>query len=57
MSAKEVKEWETQQGREDAVLLRRWDDEAKEVGKEVEGLDGYLDGIMKELEAEKERMK
>jgi 2-amino-1-hydroxyethylphosphonate dioxygenase (glycine-forming) len=52
MSEEEVKAWERQEGWEEAIMLRRWDDEAKVVGKEVPGLEAYRDGMARVLAVE-----
>ncbi len=42
-SAEEARVFETKPGYREAVMLRRWDDEAKIPGLQVPGLDAYLD--------------
>lgn len=49
MSADEVRNWEAHQGWKEAVMLRRWDDEAKVVGKGVPGLEAYLEPMVRVL--------
>lgn len=50
MSDAEISAFERLAGGEDAVLLRRWDDEAKVIGLDVAPFDHYI-GLIEELAA------
>ncbi len=53
MSREEVKDWGRQERWEEAIKLRRWEDEAKIVGKKMPVLEAYWEGMVKVLEAER----
>jgi len=54
MSEAEVREWRSALWSDEMCRLRKWDDQAKEIGLEVPGVDAYEGLIERHLEAERD---